>query len=193
MSVSGHTLTEEERLVHRDLFVGISIDGINLVHQQTGTASWLELPVVQTASEARAGNNPVATLSVLSHEGGVVRKLGTEEIDGVDCFGFSATPTEAMMVQAQKREAAALGLTAAQQAQIVSQVKTKPPTISVWIDPHHLLRQMNESIQITQSSVGSGTGQIVLNFRNYGAAIHIPSPPRSEVIPFQEYVSQQPG
>ena len=193
LSASGHTVTEEMRFVDRNMYLSFSLDGTNGVLRQTGTASWVAMPIAQAVTGGGVGTDPVTTLSLLEKQGASVQTIGTKRIGGADCFGFSVTPTPAMMAEAQKAEEAALGLSPSEQARILGQVSMQPPTITMWIDQQKVLRQMTESLQMNMANSGSASGQIVFDFKDYGAAVHIAAPGASEVMPFNQFMRQAGG
>ena len=189
LSAQGHSIVEEVRTITHTIYMAITLDGNNLAFQQTGTANWIELPIPQSLGGGSGGANPVETLQLLEKQGATIQRLGTRQVDGVECFGFSATPTAAAMAQQEKIEAASLGLTPAQQAQIFNTLQMKPPTISLWIDQNELLRQMTTAIQLSSGGT-SLSGDVVFDFRNYGAGVTVSAPPSSQVIPFATYVNK---
>ena len=189
IGAGGHSIVEEVRNVSHTIYMSITIDGTNSVLQQTGTADWIELPIAQSLSGGSVGTNPVDTLTLLEKQGATVERLGTRVVDGVECFGFSATPSAAVMAQQEKVAAGSLGLTPAQQAQILGRVQMKPPTITLWIDQNEVLRQMTEALQMSTGG-NNLSGNVVFDFHNYGATVTISSPPSSQVIPFATYITE---
>lgn len=189
LNANGHTVLEEFLYAGSSIYLSITADGTNAVLEQTGTASWVVLPVTQSAASAQAGSNPIDTLTLLESQGATVKQVGTQNVDGVNCFGFSATFTPAMMAENEKKGLAAAGLTPAQQNEIESSFHMAPPTITLWVDQNQVIHRLDESFGLTMSGAGSGTGQLTMDFTSYGAPVSISPPPASQVISFSKYLS----
>jgi hypothetical protein len=189
MNSDGHTVLEEMLYDGRDMYMSITSDGTNAVLQQTGTATWVAIPLAQSSASQQLGSDPVTTLTLLQGQGATVKQVGLQNVDGVDCFGFSATFTPAMMAESQKKGLAASGLTPAQQNEIASSIHMKPLTITMWIDQNQIIHRLAESVAMTVSGAGSEEGQVIMDFTKYGVPVSITAPAPSQVISFSNYLS----
>jgi hypothetical protein len=189
MNSGGHTILEEMLFAGHDMYMSITADGANAVFQETGTATWVAVPLAQSEASQQAGSDPIATLSLLQSQGATVKQVGTQNVDGVNCFGFSATFTPAMMAEGAKKGMAASGLTPAQQNEIASSIHMAPPTITMWIDQNQVIHRLTESVGMTVSGAGSENGQVTMDFTRYGTRVSISPPPASQVISFSKYLS----
>ena len=118
------------------------------------------------------GSDPTAALVALENHGITVRALGTEVIGGVSCTGYTATPPDAQA------------------------------TITVWIDPQHLVREIswNATIDITSggasaSAAPTGTPNapsldLTMDFSYSAAPLHVTAPPAASTISFDAFLQQ---
>lgn len=184
-AAAGQPLEEKEVLTNGNLYMALTVAGKNL-GQILGGKEWLRMPLRQSQSADLAGSNPISSLATLEQQGSRVQSLGTETIDGVPCNGYAVTPSKQAMIAGAKQEYAALGLSASQAQQELNLIQgMSPPTMKLWIDANGLVRRMSVSLSITVAT-GTATGNaaesgdVVMDFSNYGAPVTVSAPPASD-------------
>jgi hypothetical protein len=184
LTVSGHSLAEREILTHGNLYIAVRIDGKSLAHA-TGGRAWIQMPVAQSRSANLLGSDPLSTLSVLEQQGNSVRNTGTTIIAGVSCTGYAVIPTKQAMISAARKEFSSLGLPAAVTSAELSMIKAmSPPTTTIWLDAHGIMRQMSVSLQVGGLS-NVGGSDLVMGFYHYGALVQISAPAPSDVVSYK--------
>src|ERR1039458_5689735 len=83
--------------------------------------------------------------------------------------------------QAIRQEAKALG--------------TATLPVQIWVDAHHLVRQIRYQVPIpaasTGSATGTGTATATITFSNYGVPVRLTPPPGSQTADITSQVIQQ--
>lgn len=185
LALPGHSIAEREILVKHNLYYALTIDGKTLA-AVTGGREWVQMPVAQTRAASLTGRDPLSALSVLVLRGNTVRKLGTKSIGGVSCTGYAVTPSKQAMIANARKMIAKFRLPpaiASLEMQLLRGIS--PPTTTVWLDRWELIREMSVNVQM--GSLG-GSGDMVLDFSNYGEPVRITAPPRADTISFKSFV-----
>jgi hypothetical protein len=123
------------------------------------------------------GGDPTAALASLENQGISVRGLGTKVIGGVSCTGYAATPPGAQA------------------------------TITVWIDPQNLVREITLNMTFgfsvggasasgasaSAAPAGASTAfsmDITEDFTYSAAPLHVTAPPANSTISFDAFLQQ---
>ena len=189
VNVASNNVAVRELLVSDQFFMGMTIDGQDM-SQLTGGAHWvgISLPDQATSSGLGAPNvDPINQLKTLEQKGASVTTLGTKTIDGVTVSGYSVTPTRQEVeseIQQEVQQNQITALTAQQMEQAPNLLGTF--TTEVWIDGSGLVRQENENIAGGTAGV---TAKATVTFQNYGTPVSISTPTPSDVIPFNQFLS----
>jgi hypothetical protein len=185
-SVAGHTMQELEVLVNGGLYLQLGINGTGLA--LPGGRTWMQMPLQQSASANLTGSDPVSSLTVLEEQGDAVHGLGTKLVDGVPCSGFAVTPSVQAMVAGMEKEAGAPGSPQAVTSEELNLARTMtPPTITIWADQQHLVREMSLSLQLSGLGSAIVSETAVVDFSHFGAATRITAPAPASVIPYAAY------
>jgi hypothetical protein len=186
-SVGGHSTQELEVLANGELYLQLGTDGIGLV--LPGGRTWIQMPLRQSASESLAGTDPLSSLTVLEQQGVAVHGLGTKLINGVTCSGFAVTPSVQAMIVGLEKEAAALGSPPAMTSEDLDLARTMTlPTITIWADQQHLVREMSLSLQLSGPGSAIVSEDAVVDFSHFGEAALTTAPAPSSVIPYAAYM-----
>ncbi|HVA73580.1 MAG TPA: hypothetical protein VNF71_03355 [Acidimicrobiales bacterium] len=190
--VSGQSINIKELLASGQLYMGGNF-GSSSFADLTGK-DWVSLPVPSSGQDI-FGSDPFAQLKVLEQQGASVTPLGQKTIDGNSTTGFSIVPTKASMLKAATTELSQMGFDSSQASQIQSAIQQmQPPTITIWLDSSHLVRQM--SVNLDMGAVSSGSSVVMnLNVDHYGVPVNISAPPSSDVVSFKQFLQdvQQAG
>jgi hypothetical protein len=189
-SSSGGSLTENEVLARGSIYLQLVIDGHNLA-ATIGGRHWLQIPYVQSGSQAVTNGSPAWSLSLLKQKGARVTSLGTTSIDGRTCSGYAVTPARQAVLAGARAEWARLGLSQAQtSAELQTLQRAAPPTVTVWFDSQRKLAcQMNVGMQVGDpTSSGSGSVQMVMDFTHYGVPVNVTQPAPSDTVSLQQLV-----
>ncbi len=64
-----------------------------------------------------------------------------------------------------------------------------PPTLTIWLDSHGLLRQMTANLQVgaVPGTSAAAAATVVENFSGYGIPVQILAPARSDVLNYQKF------
>jgi len=136
--------------------------------------TWIAVPVSSQKSGTTdlTGGDPTAALASLEKQGITVRALGTKVIGGVSCTGYTVTPPNAQ------------------------------ETITVWIDPQHLVREISENATVDLPSGGASastapTGStdapsvdLTMDFSYSTAPLHVTAPPAASTVSFDAFLQQ---
>lgn len=182
-SAAGESLTERELEVHGAYYVAYTVNGTSMP-QNDGGRPWIQVPLQQSGRARADGSDPSSALSVLERNGNKVRPLGTKVIGGVTCTGFAVTTGKSALIAGAKSEQAAARVSASvASSQLRAIGNMKPPVYTIWLSPQMLLRRMSLRLQETNQASGIGA-DLVMDFSNYGAPVHISAPPPAKVISY---------
>jgi hypothetical protein len=185
-SYPGATVTETEILTGGKFYLQVSANGKALTWAN-GHKHWMEIPIAQTGAQYVTSAGPVSPLRLLEQQGARVTAIGTRNIGGMACSGFSVTPTKQAAIAGARQEWAHLGLTKAQEAVALRLVQAStPPTITIWFDPRHRL-ECGATVEMRVTSPGSTAAtstQLMMTFTHYGVPVHIEQPATSDSVLF---------
>jgi hypothetical protein len=140
--------------------------------------SWIaeKVPSLQSGTTDPTVGDPTAALASLENQGITVRALGTKVIVGVSCTGYEVTAPGGQ------------------------------GTITVWINPQHLVREFTMDTSLTISAdmdiagaspsaspVGTpvtGSVDLTMDFTYSAAPLHVTAPPAASTITFDEFLNQ---
>jgi hypothetical protein len=181
---SGQQATEQEILTGGSLYFALSVNGHSL-GQVTGGKNWIQLPVQTSSSASLTGSDPQTTLLLLEQHGDTVRNLGTMSVGGVDCTGYSVTPSQQAMAAAEQKQITALGMS----AQVAAALRSlSPPTLTVCLDQHGLLRQASTSLQLGGLTGSAASGDVVETFTRFGMPVQVTAPAAADVLSYETFV-----
>jgi hypothetical protein len=190
-SYSGSTLTENEFLTSKDVFLQVALNGHSW---NVGGHQWMELPLAQSLATSVPLQSPAWSLQLLEQQGAQVVPVHTQNIGGLSCSEFTVTPTQqAMLSAAAQQEFSKAGLTKPERTTAQQLLRSaNPPTLTIWFDPKRQLAcQMDVSMPLsTDASPPSGTSQSIelasvqMTFTHYGAQVHISPPAQSDAVLF---------
>jgi len=186
MTISGRRAVEKEIQVPGAAYFTLTVDGKNLA-RQIGGRDWIRIPVRSSSAATASGGSPQSALKLLEQHGIAVRGLGPKTIGGVRCTGYSVTPSRQAMLAAAQKMAGSRALPPGVAATLRS---ITPPTFTIWLDSHGLLRQMTASLQLG-GLPGASSGvaaDVVENFSGYGTPVQIVAPAASDVLSDQAFV-----
>jgi hypothetical protein len=148
---------------------------------------WISLPLPASAQQLY-GSDPFAQLRLLEQQGAAVTPLGEKSLNGRTVTGYSIVPSEASISKAAQGELSQLGLSQSQTSRILSALQsTPPPTITVWFDSSHLLRQT--SVNLSMGGALSGSSFVMqMNVDRYGVPVSITPPSPSDTVTFQQFL-----
>jgi hypothetical protein len=184
MTVAGQRVVEKEIQVPGAAYVTLTVDGKNLA-RQIGGRDWIRIPVQSSSTATARGGSPQSALRLLEQHGIAVHGLGTKAIDGGQWAGYSVTPSRQAMLSAVRLAfagklppgvAATLGAVA-------------PPTFTIWLDSHGLLRQMTANLQVgaVPGASAAAAANVVENFSGYGTPVQILAPAGSDVLNYRKF------
>ena len=148
------------------------------------------MPIAQSGSANQVGSDPLSSLSLLEQQGISVRSIGTKIIEGQSCTGYAITPSKAAMVASERAEFTRLGLSPAMINQEMSLAQEMlPPTITVWINPQGLMREMSMNLGLqTGGSGGTVSANMVVYLSYVGSPVQITAPAASDVISYASFL-----
>lgn len=190
-TVKGHAIHLQVIEASGKVFMSISADGHSL-SELTGKP-WIELPVPSSPMDL-IGSDPAAQLRILEQQGATVTPLGHKTIEGISTTGYSIVPSKATVQKSIQDAISQMGLTPGQLSQIQDAMQQlQPPTITVWFDSSHLMRQT--SVLLSLGGAVAASGSVGMNFVHYGTPVHISVPPASDAVSFQQFLQdvQQAG
>ena len=188
-TVHGHTIRLRVVQASGKGFMNISSDGHSL-SDLTGKP-WIELPITSSPL-GLIGSDPAAQLRILEQQGATVTPLGHKTIEGISTTGYSIVPSKETVQKSIQDEVSQLGLTPEQLSQIQDALQqVQPPTITVWFDSSHLMRQI--SVLLSLGGAVGGSGSVEMNFVHYGTPVHITAPPASDAVSFQQFLQDAQG
>ena len=142
---------------------------------------------------ALSGSNPAQALSQLATVSSQVTRTGAATIGGVPTTGYRA---EVNLTKVAARVAAKAGAKAAQAVrQEARALGTSTIPVQIWVDAHHLVRQVRYQLPIPAASTGgpagTGTATATITFSSYGVPVHLTPPPASQTADITSLVLQQ--
>lgn len=158
--------------------------------QVPGHRPWVSINL-NTLSQARLGasfsqiastgnSNPAQALSQLSAVSRGVSRIGTATVAGVPAAEYRA------QVSLDKAAARAQAMGGAQAAQALRQeikaLGTATLPVDVWVDAHHLVRQIRYHVPLpaTGTGGGSGTATVTITYTNFGGPVQLSPPPSGQ-------------
>ena len=172
LDAKGYAIAYRTILVNGYVYVGVSVNGVSLL--PTGKA-W----IAQQASSAQGsgmtgltGTDPTAELASLENQGITVRALGPKDIGGVSCTGYAVTEPGTQN------------------------------TVTVWINPQHLVREISVNTTVGLSVGGSSasaapTGttnaasvDLTMDLTYSAAPVHVTAPPAATTMSFDAFLNQ---
>jgi hypothetical protein len=188
-SVAGHSMQELEVLVNGSLYIELGINGTGAAFP--GGRTWIQMPLEQSSSANLTDSDPLSALTVLEQQGDTVQGLGTKLVGGVTCSGFAVTPSTQAMLAGVRKEAAALGFSPAMTSAELNLVRNMtPPTVTIWVDPQHLVREMSVGMQLFGGAVSENA---VMDFSHFGVPTQITAPAPSSVISYASAMQAIPS
>jgi hypothetical protein len=181
MSVSGRPAVEKEIATHGHLYYGLTIDGVSPVRMTSGR-DWVQLPVQLSSPASVTSSDPRASLVLLEQHGDTARLVGLENVGDLICKGYAVTPSRQAMMSAAQKEISALKLSSSE-ASLLRGIA--PPTITVWLDAHGVMCQMNLGLQMGGLTGAGAYGNVTETFWFYGTPVRIMAPPSSDVVSYQ--------
>jgi hypothetical protein len=187
-STSAGAIAETELEVGGNNYLKLTENGHGL--PLSGGRHWIESPFAATAGSFETGS-PDSSLEYLSQQGDRVTSLGTQNIGGQRCNGYSVIPSTQAMAAGAKQEAAKIGLSTAQtNAALQALQNVQPPTITAWFATKtNLTCQVTFAMQFgAPTSSGSGSVESELTFTHYGVPVTIAAPSASDTVDLQQYL-----
>jgi hypothetical protein len=168
VSFSGHSVVSSEILIGGTLYSGVP---------ENGRVQWSRMALYQSPADITDGD-PFSELSLPAQDGASVTSLGTKSIAGVSCTGYAVTPSRPAVLAWGRQEIAELGLSSAQASAALQYLEShRPPTMTVWIDPDQLMREVGiNAVSASPGSSGPDGGQLVIDFTHYGVPVRISAP-----------------
>ena len=188
-TVKGHAIHLQVVQTAGKGFMNVGADGHSL-SELTGKP-WIELPV-SSSPLGLIGSDPAAQLRILEQQGATVTPLGHKTIEGISTTGYSIVPSKETVQKSIQDEISQLGLSQAELSQIQDAMQQiQPPTITVWFDSSHLMRQI--SVLLNLGSAVAASGSVEMNFVHYGTPVHITAPAASDAVSFQQFLQDVQG
>jgi hypothetical protein len=176
--------------IHGDVYMQIVENNQNQITRYLPGKQWLEMPVGanQSAGINATTPNVLSQLQVLTQEGNTVVPLGVSTINGETTKGFQVTITTKAMNAAYKRVEAQGGAEAKSLEQSLKSISLQPPVIKLWLSSDNLL--VREEVMLNVSSNGAtASGDMFMNFSNYGGVSSISTPAAGTVAPFEAFMA----
>lgn len=186
----GTALNETELSDGANAYMQILANGQNEIAKIVPGKDWVALPLATSSSVKIGASAPniLSQLQVLTQQGNTVVSLGSSTIDGVAVTGYQVTFSPAAMAAAAKRvEKLGPAESQAETAAIDGFAKN-PPVVKLWIDSNHLMRQEDVSI-IDSTSSSAVTGDIAVDFSDYGTPVSISIPAAGDVEPYSAFLA----
>jgi hypothetical protein len=191
MTIDGHRVVEKEIQLPGAAYFTLSLDGKDLP-RQLGGRDWIRIPVQSATAATASGSSPQAALRLLEQHGSAVHEFGQKTIGGTRCTGYSVTPSHQAMLAAVRQVSAGRALPPGVAATLQG---VTPPTFTVWLDGHGLLRQMTASLQIGDLPGASpgAAASVVETFSGYGTPVQIVAPAAADVQSEQTFLRRRGG
>lgn len=190
-SSAGRTVLERAIEVRGAYYIAVTIDGRS-ISKTDGGRPWIQMPLRQSGTADVDGSDPSSMLSVLKQNGNRVRTLGTKVISGATCTGYAVTIGKSAMITGAKTALAAGGVSANVAAGELKTIKNmRPPVYKVWISAQGLLRRM--SVQLRTAGTQASGVNLVVDFTDYGAPVHVTAPAPSKIISYASLKQLESG
>lgn len=184
-TVAGSKISIKELLAAGKLYMSGDFAGVSL-SQITGK-DWISLPVPSSATDLY-GSDPFAQLKLLEQQGATVTPLGQKTLHGRTVTGYSIVPSKASMLKASQDELSQLGFSSSEASQIQSTIESSAaPTITVWFDSSHLLRQTQMSLTMG-GALSGGAFSLEMDVDHYGVPVSVTAPAASDTVSFQQFL-----
>ena len=167
--------------------------------QIPGHRAWVSINL-NTLSQARLGasfsqiastgnSNPAQALSQLSAISRGVPRIGSATVAGVPATEYRAQ----VSLDKAAAKAQANGGTKAAQAfrQEIRALGTARLPVDVWVDAHHLVRQIRYHVPLPTTGGGNGTATLTITFINFGAPVRLSPPPSGQTADITKQALQR--
>jgi hypothetical protein len=140
-----------------------------------------------------SGSDPAQALSQLAAVSSQVTKTGTVTIGGIPTTGYRAELNlNKVAAKVQAKAGAKAGQAIRQEATALG---TATIPVQIWVDAHHLVRQIRYQIPIPAASTGgpagSGRATATITFPHYGVPVQLSPPPGSQTADITSQLVQQ--
>jgi hypothetical protein len=120
--------------------------------------------------QTTGAQDPTQTLQLLQSVGDV-KKVGTEQVDGVDTTEYSGTVD---LKKFSEKYGAGFG-------RLYKQLGTSTVPVQVWIDGDGLVRKLHETLSGTIAGAGRLDLDMTVTLSDFGAAVNVTPPPADQV------------
>jgi hypothetical protein len=171
-------------------YMQITENNQNQITRAIPGKQWVQVPLGASQSTGLSATTPniLNQLQVLTQQGNTVVPLGTSTINGESVTGYQVTITKAAMAAEFKRVEARGGAEAKALEQGLKVISLNPPVIKLWLNADNLLAREEVLISETTSGV-TASGDLFINFSNYGSASTITTPAAGSVASFQAFIA----
>jgi hypothetical protein len=162
----------------------------NEIGQVLPGKSWISLDLSQLTQGSTAkslgsggslGNDPAATLQILSQNGNKATDLGPSTVNGAQVEGYAVEVDQAAIKADLAKENLPAWL-----HQAVKNVSNQNVTYKVYVNGAGQLARMTTAT--TETVSGTAVNEAVtMDFTNYGATVSVTAPPAGEVGTFQSF------
>jgi hypothetical protein len=171
--------------------------------QVPGHKAWLSVNLDKLASQAMLGksfsqlasagnDNPTQALSQLAAVSSGVPKVGTATVAGVPTTEYRAEENLNKLASQAKAKGRAKEAQAIRQQEKKLGTSTLP--VEVWVDAHHLVRQIRYQAPVPSTSTGGsghGTVTMTMTFTSFSTPVNVTPPPASQVADITSQVLRQ--
>jgi hypothetical protein len=171
-------------------YLQIDVNNQNQITRYMPGKQWVQMPAEATQSAGISATTPniLSQLQVLTQQGNTVVPLGVSTINGETVKGFQVTITTQAMNAEIKRVESQGGAVARELEQSLKVISLQPPVIKLWLNHENLLVREEVVISIT-SGGATASGDMFVNFSNYGATSSITPPAAGSVGSFQDFMA----
>jgi hypothetical protein len=171
-------------------YLQIYVNNQNQVTRYMPGKQWVQMPAERTQSAGISATTPniLSQLQVLTQQGNTVVPLGVSTIKGETVKGFQVTITTQAMNAEIKRVESQGGAEAKALEQSLKVISLQPPVIKLWLNHDNLLVREEVVISIT-SGGATASGDMFVNFSNYGSTSSITPPADGSVGSFQDFMA----
>ena len=173
IAAKGYTIAYRTIYLIGHVYVGVSVNGVSLLPTgKTWVAEQQPSSAQGPGTPGLTGADPTAELAALENQGITVSALGTRDIGGVSCTGYSVTEPGPQT------------------------------TVTVWIDRQHLVREISGNTTVGFSVGGSSasaapTGttnsvsvDLTMDFTYSAAPVHVTAPSPASTVSFDAFLQQ---